>query len=238
MIYDKAYLISLEQSIKRRERFYHYAVPAGLDVQWIPAIYGLDVDIEAYQQQGYLSDDFELRMPGSLGTLLSHVNMWDIIANDPYCERGLIFEDDAQFSKKFIKQLSAIPEDSLPEEWDMLWLGWHKMDSQKINRHWGKPSNTARGGVNSGHFAYIIRASSVEKMKSILFPYNNRSSKDVLLRKNFDKFGAYFILKRLARTPYIHFDSIRKKINNPKRSQFFNNYLGDQVRRLVRRFSK
>ena len=71
--------------------------------------------------------------------------------------------------------------------------------------------------MNSGHFAYMIRSSSVEKMKALLLPYDNKRSKDVLLRRNFEAFHAYFLLNKIVKTPRIGFDSVRKNINDPKR---------------------
>ena len=190
MQFDKAYLISLERSPIRRKNFYRYARKTGLDVEWFPALYGLDVDIDGYQKRGYLSEDFELRLAGSLGTLQSHVHVWEKIAEDPQCDTGLVFEDDAIFNRRFSADLKAINQADIPEDWDMLWLGWHKLDCDPVNEIIGSPRKTEGKSVNSGHFAYMIKSSSVEKMKALLLPYDNRRSKDVLLRQNFGSFGA------------------------------------------------
>lgn len=232
MRFDKAYLISLERSPGRRRNFYRYARKAGIEVEWFAALYGLDVDTEDYQKRGYLSEDFELRLAGSLGTLLSHVHVWEKIADDPQCEFGLVFEDDAVFSKHFKAQLEGIPSGDVPEDWDMLWLGWHKLDCDPINEVVGTPRKTRGKSVNSGHFAYMIKSSSVEKMKALLLPYNNRRSKDVLLRQNFDGFGAYFLLDKIVKTPRIGFDSVRKNINDPNR------IVGHPLKKLVQRIRK
>ncbi|MEA3287251.1 MAG: glycosyltransferase family 25 protein [Candidatus Marinimicrobia bacterium] len=218
MNFDKAYVISLKQNPKRRKHFYRFAKRAQLDVEWFPAIYGLDVDITDYHRRGYLSNDFELRMAGSLGTLLSHIHVWEKIAADPDCKVGLVFEDDAIIKRKFMNKLEKIALDQLPGDWDMFWLGWHKLDCKPINELVGSPRmNTKKRSVNSGHFAYLIKSSSVEKMKALLLPYNNRNSKDVILRKKFDQFKAYFLFDKIATTPLIGFDSTRKNINDPDR---------------------
>ncbi len=232
MRYDKAFLISLEQDPQRRRKFYGYANRAGLEVEWIPAVFGREVDLEDYRKRGYLADDFELRMAGSLGTLLSHVHVWEMIQADPDCDIGLVFEDDAILGKSFAGQLEAIPTDALPENWDMLWLGWHRLDCEPVNDFIGKPRLPARKGVNSGHFAYLIRSDRVEKIKQLLIPYNNRNSKDVILRKNFDKMNAYFVLERIARTPRIELESVRKNTNNPERTRTFRRWLGRKISRL------
>jgi GR25 family glycosyltransferase involved in LPS biosynthesis len=232
MQYDKAYLISLERSPGRRKNFYRYAGKAGIDVEWFPAVYGLDVDIADYQKRGYLSEDFEIRLAGSLGTLLSHVHVWEKIAEDPRCDIGLVFEDDAVFTRHFLKELGDLSEEYIPEDWDMLWLGWHKLDCEPVNEIIGKPRPTEGKSVNSGHFAYLIKSSSVEKMKSLLLPYENKRSKDVLLRQNFDAFGAYFLLEKIVKTPRIGFDSVRKNINDPRRIE------GHPIKKLVQKIRK
>lgn len=218
MNFDKAYVISLEDNPRRRSHFYKSARRAKLEVEWFPAIYGLDVDIEDYRQRGYLADDFKLKLAGSLGTLLSHVHVWEKIADDPYCDVGLVFEDDAIIKHGFQARLTALSPKFLPNDWDMLWLGWHKLDCLPINDLIGYPNSaTTMKSVNSGHFAYLIKSSSVDKLKSVLIPYSNRNSKDVILRNNFDKFNAYFLLDKIVKTPLIGFDSARKNINNPDR---------------------
>ncbi len=232
MQFDKAYLISLERSPGRRQNFYRYARKAGLEVEWFPALYGLDVDIDDYQKRGYLSNDFELRLAGSLGTLLSHIHVWEKIEADPQCQVGLVFEDDAVFKSRFLTDLAAVRQSDIPDDWDMLWLGWHKLDCDPVNEIVGSPRKTERKSVNSGHFAYMIKSSSVEKMKALLLPYDNRRSKDVLLRRNFDAFGAYFLLNKIVKTPLIGFDSVRKNINNPKRIE------GRPIKRLVQKIRK
>jgi len=216
MHFDKAYVINLACNPERLQHFYKYAERAGLDVEMFPAIFGLDVDIEAYCSRGYLVEDFKLKMAGSLGTLLSHVHLWEKIADDPNCDVGLIFEDDAVFKRDFKSKLDAIVPKLLPEDWDMFWLGWHRLDCVADNEIVGHPRSTPMHGANSGHFAYMIKSSSVERMKSLLLPYNNRNSKDVILRKKFDLFNAYFLLKRIAKTPLVGLESVRKDINNLK----------------------
>lgn len=214
MQFDKAYLISLKESKKRREKFFKLAQKASLLVEWFEGVRGSDVDIEEYRKQGYIANDFKLRMPGSLGCLLSHVHVWEKIRNDKDCNIGLIFEDDAIIKKNFVEKISSIPLDSVPKNWDMIWLGWHKINCTSVNSFFGKP-NAGRG--NSGHFGYLIKSESVDKIKKLLIPYNNLNSKDILLRKNFDKFNAYFLKKKIITTPLMEFDSIRKNLNTPSR---------------------
>lgn len=214
MNFDKAYVISLEESYKRRERFFNSIKKHSLNVEWIKGMHGENIDIQAQKELGILTDNFTLKLPGSLGCLLSHLNVWEIIKNDPEVNCALIFEDDAVLCRNFSNKLKSIPDSALPQDWDMIWLGWQRINCTPVNKFFGKPNS---GGKNNGHFCYVINSRSIEKMKSILLPYDNTSSKDVILRKNFHRFNAYFLLKRISRTRLIEWGSIRKQINANQR---------------------
>ena len=95
MHFDKSFFISLATHTPERiERFYKRSKKENLSVELWPGIYGLDVNIKEYQDKGYLTDDFTLHLPGSLGCMLSHVSLWDHVNQDPNCDIALIFEDD------------------------------------------------------------------------------------------------------------------------------------------------
>ena len=232
MDFQRAFVISLTESEDRRNRFFRRAQRAGLDIEWFPAIRGSQVNLDDLRRDGYLADDFKLRTPGSLGTLLSHVKVWEQVEKDSDCDVALVFEDDALLDPGFKSRLHALPIESIPADWDMLWLGWHKLDCEPVNELWGKPHPKQKIGTNSGHFAYLIKSSSIPLLRSFLIPYNNRNSKDNLLRKNFANFGAYFLLKRMARTPLLEFDSVRKNLNDPKRNDSLRRRIGQWISKL------
>ena len=101
MNFDKAYVIgSYDFSPKRLKRFYNMSNSMNIDVELWSAIYGLDVDINEYKTKGYLSDNFKLRLPGSLGCLLSHVTLWEHCQKDSNCNIALILEDDVTLNAK------------------------------------------------------------------------------------------------------------------------------------------
>ena len=129
MHFDKSFFISLATHTPERiERFYKRSKKENLSVKLWPGIYGLDVNIKEYQDKGYLTDDFTLHLPGSLGCMLSHVSLWDHINQDPNCDIALIFEDDILFKKNFLKKLKEIPWSDVPEDWDII-----KKRIRKIN---------------------------------------------------------------------------------------------------------
>ena len=106
MHFDKAYVIGVEgKSTERLNRFFDSCKKAGVKAELYNAVNGAAIDYDQWQQEGYLSSDFELRMPGSLGCLLSHVTLWETVNQDPEVDVALICEDDAVLDKKFLKKL-------------------------------------------------------------------------------------------------------------------------------------
>lgn len=234
MRFDKAYLISLEESDIRRNRFYRTAKKASVKVEWYKAVKGSEVNIEDYRSRGYIADNFFMKMPGSLGCLLSHVHIWEKIRDDKNCNIGLIFEDDALIKRNFLQKLSNIPYNQVPSDWDMIWLGWHKLDCSNYNDFFGTPKKISKRGVNSGHFGYLVKSSSVDKLKNLLIPYDNYSSKDVILRNKFHQFNAYFLKNKIVKTPIIEYDSTRKNLNDPSREKRLIKKIGKKLSKFLR----
>ena len=109
----------------------------------------------------------------------------------------LIFEDDCRILDKFKENVKKY-EDYFPEDWDMLWLGHGKLKGKNINEFILKPENNPGSGYNALHHCYLIKKSSIKKILDILLPAKNFKSKDTILRSNFDKFNAYFLIPNLA----------------------------------------
>ena len=121
MHFDKAFIIGLpSHTNKRLERCFKRCEREGVDAKLWSGIYGPDVDIQDYQNKGYLASDFELQLPGSLGCMLSHITLWETLEKDPDCEIALICEDDILLKDNFLKNLAAIPWSEVPDDWDII----------------------------------------------------------------------------------------------------------------------
>jgi GR25 family glycosyltransferase involved in LPS biosynthesis len=213
MHFDKAFIIGLPgHTNKRLERCFKRFKREGIEVELWAGIYGLDVNIKEYQQKGYLSDDFNLKLPGSLGCMLSHITLWETLENDPDCTIAFICEDDILLNSNFIKKLKEIPWSDVPDNWDIIKLSYHKLNGEQVSDHIVKPSLLTKPGTNSGTFCYLMKTSSAQILKNILIPYNGQQSMDVLLRKNFSNFHPYLTTKRLAIEERYRY-SIRKDLN-------------------------
>jgi GR25 family glycosyltransferase involved in LPS biosynthesis len=212
MHYDRAFYINLDGSLRRQQAILRSCRRAGLtDVERFPAIDGRQVDLAPYKAAAILTAEMEVRMAGSLGCFLSHITTWQMIHADPACEIGLIIEDDARLKRSFLTRLQAIA--APPGDWDMIWLGYFRAHGEAVDRNFLRPDFPSRRSDNSGHFCYLVRSDSVPKLLRVLTPYDNRNSKDVLLRKRFDQFNAYFLRDKIAtssrRSPF----SDRKRAN-------------------------
>ena len=213
MHFDKAFIIGLpDYTNKRLERCFKRCEREGVNTKLWSGIYGLDVDIPEYQAKGFLSDDFDLQLPGSLGCMLSHITLWESIEKDPDCEVALICEDDILLKSNFLKDLESIPWSDVPDDWDFIKLSYHGLDGEKVSDTIIKPSLSTKRGTNSGTFCYLMKASSAQTLKSILVPYNGRRSMDVLLRESFSRFHPYLTTKILAKEERFRY-SIRKDLN-------------------------
>lgn len=213
MHFDKAYVIGVEgKSTERLNRFFASCETAGVKAELFNAVNGAEINYDQWQKEGYLSSDFELRMPGSLGCLLSHVTLWEKINSDPDIKVALICEDDAVLDKEFLRKLEEIPWDEVPKDWDMIRLAGHKITGEPVSEHLLKPPTQRRKGTNAGTFCYLVNAKTALKMKQVLIPYKNRQSMDVLLQKNSDKYNLYVLKKPLAREIRYRY-SVRNDLN-------------------------
>ena len=213
MHFNKAFIIGLPKHTgKRLERCFKRCKREGIDALLWPGIYGLDVDIEKYKQLGYLSKNFQLTLPGSLGCMLSHITLWEKLEKDPSCDIALICEDDILLNSDFQKKLNHIPWSEVPDNWDIIKLSYHGLNGTKISNNIIKPSTIKKKATNSGTFCYLMKTSSASILKSVLLPYDGRNSMDVLLRNNINKFNPYLLAEKLATEERYRF-SIRKSLN-------------------------
>ncbi len=213
MHFDKAYVIGMEvEGAERLKRFFKSSKEAGIDVTLWPAVNGGNVNIEEYKQNEYLGKNFKLRMPGSLGCLLSHVTLWEKVHNDPDCEVALICEDDAVLRKDFLEKLSDIPWENVPDDWDMIRLGYHNVTGIPVNEYFLKPQLIRKRGINNGTFCYLVNCKNALNLKKQLIPYDNKQSMDVILRNKAGQYHPYFLANALAKETRYRY-SVRQELN-------------------------
>ena len=220
MNFDKAFVIgSKKVSETRLNRFFKKNKLSSTKIELWDAIYGKDVDIKQFQKNNYLPNNFKLKMPGSLGCLLSHVTLWQHCINDQKSKTVLIFEDDVIIKDNFEKLLSGINISELPKNWTMLRLSYKGLIGKSITKNIIKPSLIKKRGVNAGTWCYILNVKNANILIDKLLPYDNKKSMDVILRENINDLNIFFSKKNLA----IHKEnkySPRKDFNLSKKSLF------------------
>ena len=218
MNYDKAYVIgSTEISKKRLDKFFKRNILKDKEIKVWPAINGMDVDIKKYQDLNYLSHNFKIRKPGSLGCLLSHLTLWNHCFLDNSCDIALILEDDVILNKNFDDLLSRIDTSALPSNWTILRLSYKGLVGKKISNDIVKPDCVKKKGVNAGSWCYLLNSCNAEILINSITPYENKNSMDVILRNNINDINMYFTNSKLAKHPEKKY-SPRKDFNNTKKS--------------------
>ena len=218
MNYDKAYVIgSKEISKKRLDKFFKRNILKDKEIKVWPAINGMDVDIKKYQDLNYLSHNFKIRKPGSLGCLLSHLTLWNHCFLDNSCDIALILEDDVILNKNFDDLLSRIDTSALPSNWTILRLSYKGLVGKKISNDIVKPDCVKKKGVNAGSWCYLLNSCNAGILINSIIPYENKNSMDVILRNNINDINMYFTNSKLARHPEKKY-SPRKDFNNTKKS--------------------
>lgn len=94
-IVDKIYLINLDKDIVRLNDFDEMMRKNKWKYERFSAVYGKQLtDEQKILKSKYVNFPLEIN-PSEIGCLLSHVSLWEKVANDPKLNKILIFEDDA-----------------------------------------------------------------------------------------------------------------------------------------------
>lgn len=131
-IFKQAILINLDKRQDRLERFDKQAKALGIDYERFQAIESTDP---------------------VLGCKLSHVAALMKCKGDSV----FIFEDDAVFIDNFHEELKKSLA-VLPDDWDMVYLGAHILQTQVVNDRWRRSTE-----CSSTH-AYLVRASAIPRL--------------------------------------------------------------------------
>jgi len=209
MIYDAVYYINLDKCTDRQKRIENILKSHNINGTRYPAIDGNNI-IKKNINKYFENQDYKV-LTGNIGTLLSHTNLWKKIENEDN-EIVLILEDDSVVVNDFNNLLENSHKE-VPNDWDIIYVGSNKLKGTKLSDNIFVPTEGNFIGYNSGMFGYLIKKSSIPKLLNIIFPLPNKfNCIDVILRNNFSKFKAYFLINKLI----IHddkFESERLKKN-------------------------
>lgn len=158
-------------------------VKIGENIEKVPGIDGLALDVPALHRSGVLTDmaferynlpnDEKLfgmdLTPGALGCALSHMRVWELVA-ERKLERALILEDDVEFAPGFYRSIRERIS-RVPGDYDIIYFGG--LDLLSSNK---PPRPFLAEGVRyayQGHrelTAYVIHAEAAERCLKMSVP--------------------------------------------------------------------
>lgn len=161
----KIYYINLDRSKDRKESVESICYSQNLTPERISAIDGKNIDIndkkyeKAIHKIKWWFEKNNLSNVGHFGCYLSHMKTYQTFleSNNEYC---LILEDDIELITDDLKRDILINMNNLPNDWDILLLGY-EIDGRKKNVSNGNKNTKLRNGLlNINYFvglhAYII----------------------------------------------------------------------------------
>lgn len=202
----RTYCINLETSKKRKEYMETQLKTHKLDYEFFKAVDGRKMTVEEFYKNGYIADNLyhgfkEKKIKihtRSFACAFSHLLIWKKFLEDETTDEYiLVLEDDVMIGRNFQKNLDQYIQNA-PTNWDFLYFDYNQFIGNKINKYWGQPKNNAGSGKNAFLSCYIIKRSGCKKLLDLMFPYKKNLCIDSIMRKNFDKFNAYFSTHRLA----------------------------------------
>lgn len=195
-LFDKIYVINLEESKDRLENLNKQANKLNLNIERFPAIKGKTLTEQDLINNDYLGN-IKLKYNGSLGCYLSHCLLWEKIYKENKYDNVLILEDDCLLPDNFIEQIQELKKYT-PEDFDYLNLGIGKRrEGKSINNKLIIPIEKNEKGLNAGLFGYIIKRKNIPKLLSLVKPINNNIYIDTVLRSNFNKLNVFFVKKNI-----------------------------------------
>lgn len=179
---DGTYVINMDSDRIRLEEFDSMMRPSNWKYERFSAINGKKLlgpqsnitdpdEREKYRLLGALKTSYmgntAFLTPGEVGCLLSHVSLWDEVANNPEKNRIAIFEDDARshvdgstVQKHIIDFYAYLEENNIPEP-DILYLGKALDNCLAYKKVW---NNVYRSKHPLCLHAYIINKLGAQKL--------------------------------------------------------------------------
>ena len=216
---EKAFIINLDKDIERIETIKKQLNEAHVKHERFPAVYGKTLSKKDPHYLKYISPKGKTTLSlAQIGCALSHIHIWEQVANQKDNKHFLILEDDAIVPKN-INTLLNTRLTQLPESWDMLLLGGNTIRGVKYSKNWIKPKRKDKKHGNYGLFGYIINAKCAKKLLKMCL--NMDKTIDHYLNINFyRKENVYIANPMIITHDYNYYSNIfeRKRNDDEKRN--------------------
>jgi GR25 family glycosyltransferase involved in LPS biosynthesis len=115
-------VINLPARADRRAQFNAWNERAGLEIAYVDAAIGAELDRAQLIRDGLLANENGTFTPGALGNALSHHALWRAAQSDS--GPTFVCEDDACLRGDFAEKAAALLA-QLPSTWDLVFLGYN-----------------------------------------------------------------------------------------------------------------
>ena len=177
------FVINLKRSLDRRANISRQLEILGLEYQFIEAVDGSQFTphevVEKYGEQVFYTNTYDhQRMSlGSLGCLLSHIKLYELMIENNI-PAACVLEDDAELSPRFAEILNATILQKIP--WGTLLLGHYSRYRKSYNKgaeavYWKKKVCRGHYIARAAEFplttiGYLIKLPTAKKLLNLAYP--------------------------------------------------------------------
>lgn len=201
------YIISLPKASLRRAKINLMLKRFNISYSFIEGVNGWKLDVDNLKRQGILATSYQPNSfnPGHLGCYLSHLKVYSEMIKRNH-KSAIILEDDVCLKLDFVQRLQHL-EKHCPQEYDLIWLGYHSQEYWYKNNHkqdFDSQLCFSKGAL--GTYAYLINSNYAHSLLHNSFPI--QKAIDVIL------------MEKAREVPYRNFLS---------KSQWVESYFSDTV---------
>ena len=245
---DEAYVINLERRADRMERFKttHKAFKDRV-YRW-NATNGLTIELSPNIIQCFRNNDFGWKK-SVMGCALSHLGLWEKLANDSLANSYLIMEDDVKFNERWLIQWAQMAS-SVPSDADVIYLGGVlppnkpalPAATEQINKFFARVSkntlygNTPRRYFHFCNYSYVLTKRGAQKLVMLIKERGIFTSGDHMIVNHGDELLNIYFTTPLLTTCFQEDDPIYQKsqFNNFDRVDNFDSDLWNNNERFTK----
>lgn len=236
---DEAYLINLPRRADRLEKFKSAHTNIKDRVYVWQAIDGRTLTLDQNIVHCFRNNDFNWKK-SVMGCALSHLGLWEKLANDPLAKSYLIMEDDVRFSERWLVQWAQAYM-SIPADADVIYLGGVLPPNKPALPHITDPVNKwfakvkvnnmfggdARRYFHFCNYSYVLTQAGARKLCLLVKERGIFTSGDHMIVNHGDKLLNIYFTTPLMSTCFQEDDPAYQKseFNNFKRVDNFDSDL-------------
>lgn len=205
---DECYIINLDRRTDRMERLYTTTPSLKDRAKRFSAVEGKNLTLTPALARLFRPHDF-LWKKAIMGCALSHLSLWWKLANEHQDIKSfLILEDDVKLKPEWEDRWRKA-KDSLPDEWDIIYLGGilppnragFETCKDKVNEYFSRVGTNDFFGQKPANryfhwcaYSYVLSRSGAEKVLDVLMSRDGYwTSADHMMCNLVDKLNMYFL---------------------------------------------